>query len=187
MSDQRAPEAVETARLSLRRPVPGDLGALFAVNSDPRLWTHFPALRHTDPAQTAAAMARWEESWRRHGLGMWAVRLRGQADVIGYAGATVLGDAVWNIGYRLAAETHGRGFAREAAAAAMTWADRIDPALPRIAYLLEHNLASAAVARAIGLEVAHRARDAGNPDPTAVRVVYADRALNAAQRDVTLR
>ena len=181
-----APEMVETGRLLLRRPVPADLDAIFAINSDPRLWTHFPALRHTDPVQTREAMARWDASWESTGLGHWTVRERGSDPVIGYAGASLLGGMVWNIGYRLAVAAHGCGLAREAAEAAMLWADRTDPALPRIAYLLEHNLASAAVARAIGLELVHRGPDAGNPDPEAVRLVFADRALTADQSAVAL-
>lgn len=182
-----APETVETDRLLLRRPVPADLDALFAVNADPRLWTHFPALRHTDPAQTKAAMDRWDASWEATGLGFWTVRERGADEVIGYAGATLLGGVVWNIGYRLSVASHGRGLAREAATAAMSWAHRIDPATPRIAYLLEHNLASAAVARAIGLRLVHRGPDAGNPDPGAVRLVFADRPLSPEQSEATLR
>lgn len=182
-----APETVETERLLLRRPVAGDLDALFAVNTDPRLWTHFPALRHTAPAQTQEAMNHWDASWDTAGLGFWAVRERGSDDVIGYAGAFLLSGRVWNIGYRLAVAVQGRGLAREAAGAAMVWADRVDPSRPRIAYLLEHNLASAAVARAIGLELVHRAPDAGNPDPDAVRLVFADRPLSAEELAATLR
>lgn len=38
----------------------------------------------------------------------------------------------------------------------------------------------------LGLELVHRAPDAGNPDPTAVRLVFADRDLTAAQLEATL-
>jgi RimJ/RimL family protein N-acetyltransferase len=46
-----------------------------------------------------------------------------------------------------------------------------------VAYLLENNRASAAVAEKLGLTLRHRGPDAGNPDPSAIRVVYADRPL----------
>ena len=56
-----------------------------------------------------------------------------------------------------------------------------------VAYLLEHNTASAAVARRVGLELRHRAPDAGNPDPAAIRLVLADRPLDEEQLAATLR
>ena len=69
---------------------------------------------------------------------------------------------------------------------AIAAAGAVDPALPVVAYLLEANAASAVVARRLGLELVHRAPDAGNPDPTAVRLVFADRDLTAAQLEATL-
>ena len=41
-----------TEHLRLSRPVASDLDAVFAIQNDPRVWTHYPSLRHTDPAQT---------------------------------------------------------------------------------------------------------------------------------------
>jgi hypothetical protein len=43
--------------------------------------------------------------------------------------------------------------------------------------LLEHNRASKAVAEKAGLQLVWRGPDAGNPDPSATRMVYADRDL----------
>ncbi len=51
------------------------------------------------------------------------------------------------------------------------------PGLPVIAYLLEHNHASAAVAKKVGLTLVDRGPDAGNPVPSAVRLIFADRPL----------
>lgn len=39
---------VTTERLRLDAPTPDDLQALHEIYSDPRVWTHFPSLRHTD-------------------------------------------------------------------------------------------------------------------------------------------
>ena len=55
------------------------------------------------------------------------------------------------------------------------------PAVPVVAYLLEHNHASRRVVDKLGLTLQHRGPDAGNPDPAAVRLVYADRELAADQ------
>ena len=56
-----------------------------------------------------------------------------------------------------------------------------------IAYLVEHNSASAHVAEKLGLELVHRAPDVGNPDPAVFRLVYADRPLTSAKFGAALR
>jgi len=47
-----------------------------------------------------------------------------------------------------------------------------------MAYLLEHNRESRGRAERSGLELVWRGPDAGNPDPDAVRLVYADRPVD---------
>lgn len=176
-----------TERLRLSRPSPADLDEVFAIQSDPRVWTHYPRLRHTDPAQTVAMMQRWERSWVGAGLGSWVARLRDTDDVVGNGGCTLLGGEVWNVGYRIAGDHHGRGLATELARAGVTAARTIAPERPVIAYLVEHNSASAHVAEKLGLTLVHRAPDVGNPDPAVIRLVYADRPLTQEQLAVTLR
>jgi RimJ/RimL family protein N-acetyltransferase len=170
-----------TPRLRLSRPVAADLDAVFAIQSDPRVWTHYPSLRHTDPETTIRMMERWERSWSDAGLGSWVARLRDTGEVVGNGGCTLLGGAVWNIGYRIAGDHHGQGLATELAQAGVARARAIAPDRPVIAYLVEHNHASARVAGKLGLELVHRAPDAGNPDPGVVRLVYADRPLTPEQ------
>ncbi|MGA0567068.1 GNAT family N-acetyltransferase [Rathayibacter sp. KR2-224] len=173
---------VETARLDLMRPAERDAEELFAINQDPRVWGHFPSGRHRDIAQTRAVLSRWLESWEQVGLGPWIVRPRGSSRVIGYGGCTLMtGGAVWSLGYRLAAEEHGQGYASEVAHEAVGQATLALPGLPIVAYLLEHNTASARVAVKLGFDLAYRGPDAGNPDPTAVRLIYSSRALTEAE------
>ncbi|WP_311259931.1 GNAT family N-acetyltransferase [Microbacterium sp. WCS2018Hpa-9] len=176
-----------TDRLRLSRAVPSDLDAVFAIQSDPRVWTHYPSLRHTDPAQSVEMMQRWERSWAQAGLGSWVARLRDTDEVVGNGGCTLLGGEVWNIGYRIAGDHHGRGLATELARAGVEAARMIAPDRPVIAYLVEHNRASARVAEKLGLDLVHRAPDAGNPDPSVIRLVYADRALAPAQLEAALQ
>ncbi len=94
---------------------------------------------------------------------------------------------MWNLGYRIAADEQGLGYATEVSRAAIARARSVRPNMPIVAYLLEHNTASAHVAEKIGLSLIHRAPDAGNPDPDAVRLVYADRPLTAAELSTVLR
>lgn len=170
-----------TPRLRLSLPTAADLDTLFAISTDPRVWTHYPTLRHIDPEETASMMARWERSRESEGLGPWSVRARDTDELIGYGGCTLLSGEVWNLGYRLSADHHGKGYATELAFAALEQARLADPDRPVIAYLVEHNRASARVAEKVGLALVHRTPDAGNPDPSVWRLVYADRPLTEAQ------
>lgn len=170
-----------TARLRLCRPAPSDLDEVFAIQNDPRVWRHFPSLRHIEVETTIAMMQKWERSWTEAGLGSWTARLRETGELVGNGGCTLLRGEVWNVGYRIAADHHGRGYATELAAAAIAEARRIAPERPVIAFLVEHNKASAHVAEKLGLALVHRGPDAGNPDPTVMRLVYADRTLTDAQ------
>ncbi|MDR6866485.1 RimJ/RimL family protein N-acetyltransferase [Microbacterium resistens] len=182
-----------TPRLRLSRPTPADADVLYAINADPRVWTHYPTLRHTDAGQSAAMLAGWIGHWIDADLGTWVVRLRETGEVIGYGGCTRLrggkrgGGDVWNLGYRIAADHHGRGYATELAEAATARAEVLAPEVPVIAFLVAHNHASAAVAGRAGLTLRHRGPDAGNPDPSVERLVFADRPLSAAQLASTLR
>lgn len=178
---------VETTRLALTRPTQDDAEQLYRIASDARVWGHFPSGRHTDILQTRAVIDVWLQSWNRVGLGSWVVHLRETFQVIGYGGCSLLADTVWNLGYRLAADEHGKGYATELAREAVRQAGLVRPELPVIAYLLEHNAASARVAEKLGFELVYRGPDAGNPDPKAVRLVYASRALTAEELAVVVR
>ncbi|WP_206489891.1 GNAT family N-acetyltransferase [Rhodococcus sp. KRD162] len=175
-----------TSRLDLDEPADADLDELYPMCSDPRSWTHFPSLRHTDPSVTDRMLRGWMAQWRRDGLGTWIIREHGSDSISGYGGCSVRSKAFWNLGYRLQPDAQGKGYATEVSAVAVEQAHRIRPDLPVVAYLLEHNVASARVAERAGLELVARGPDAGNPDPTAIRLVYADRPLRADQMDSVL-
>lgn len=182
----RLDEGMRTTRLDLRRPTDDDVAALHAILSDPRVWTHYPSLRHRDPDQTRTTVAGWIAEWQRDGSGIWVVRRHGETGLIGYGGCSLRAGAFWNLGYRLAPEAQGAGYATEVAAAGLAAARAARPDLPVVAYLLEHNTGSARVAERVGLTRRHRAPDAGNPDPDAIRLVYADRPLTPHQVAATL-
>lgn len=176
-----ADEPLRTRRLELWRPTAADTEALFGIFSDPRVWRHYPSLRHERHDQTGAMLVGWLDSWRESGLGTWVVRQPGEQRVIGCGGCTLLRGQVWNLGYRFAPDLHGHGYATEVAEAAIERAHDVVPARPVIAFMVEHNAASAKVAVKAGLELVLRVPDPGNPDPSVHRLVYADRPLTAAQ------
>jgi len=170
-----------TARLGLYRPVQDDSADLYQILSDPAVWAHYPSLRHTDPDQTARWVASWVWAWERDGLGTWIARDPGTDAVLGYGGCWLRNGTVWNLGYRFAPAAQGRGLATELARKATDRANTTLPAVPVVAYLLEHNRASAAVAEKLGMQLVDRGPDQRNPDRAAMRLIYADRELTDAQ------
>lgn len=129
----------------------------------------------------------WITGWERDGLGQWIVRTRTASAVVGHGGCGVRDVCFWNMGYRFAPAAQGHGYATEVSRAAIRAAREQQPELAVVAYLLEHNLASKRVAEKVGLSLRHRAPDAGNPDPTAIRLIYADRPLDDAELAAALR
>jgi RimJ/RimL family protein N-acetyltransferase len=167
-----------TGRLWLEAPQEGDLPDLHAIHGDPASWTHFPQGRHLDLAATRELLERQQGRWAERGLGYWVVREHDGGPVVGLGGcAWRQGWPGWNLAYRLAAQAQGRGYATELGRAALAAAAAVAPDRPVVAYLLEHNHASRRTTERLGLTRQWRGPDAGNEDPDAVRLVYADRPL----------
>lgn len=164
---------------------------MHALHADPAVWEHFPSLRHPDVERTRQMLVRQQEGWDRHGLGSWVARLADDEGspgrLVGVGGCSVRHDVAWNLGYRLCRDAWGYGYAQELIAAARAAAGQLRPDLPVTAYLLAHNVGSRRAAERAGLTQVWRGPDAGNPDPDAVRLVYADRDLDAATVDALVR
>jgi [ribosomal protein S5]-alanine N-acetyltransferase len=155
MSDPcRDGEELVTRRLSLRRPAPADVHAIFSINSDQRACAHNPSdmLATRDEAQQL--FRRWDEHWLRFGFGYWVVRRRDSATPIGFCGIKVMqlneSDVV-NLFYRFDPAVWGSGLASEAAWAVTGWAAQNIPARALIARIRPQNVASQRVAIHAGL------------------------------------
>jgi len=177
---------VETPRLHLDAVIPDDLDEHFALMSDPGVWTHLPSGRHTEPARTLEGIRHSVGHWERDRLGYWTARLREDLPgtelragaMVGTGGCALrVGTSWWNLYYRLTPAAWGLGLAAELVDAALDAARTVAPQRPVIAYLLEHNTRSRGRAERTGLSLLWRGPDAGNPDPDAVRLIYADRPL----------
>lgn len=113
---------LETDRLRLRPWRDADREPFAALNADPVVMEHFPA-----PLERAASDAfvdRIVNHFDTQGWGLWAVEVPGVADFIGFCGlwpATF--DAPFTpcieIGWRMAKEHWGHGYATEGATAAL--------------------------------------------------------------------
>jgi RimJ/RimL family protein N-acetyltransferase len=110
-----------TKRLRLRLWRDEDLPAFAALNSDPRVMQYMPKL--LDRAESDAFAERIKENFARTGFGLWAVEVTGTADFIGFTGLSVPRfearfTPCVEIGWRLAFDYWGHGYATEAACAA---------------------------------------------------------------------
>lgn len=114
-------------------------------------------------------MAGLEEAWAANGLGYWVARSRPERSdstddlprLVGIGGCMVRFGQMWNVMYRLTRATWGRGLTSEMVVAAL--AEGVDPEMPVVAYLLEHNRESRGAAERAGLSLVWRGLDHGNP------------------------
>lgn len=120
----RQPE-IRTNRLLLRRWQASDLDPFAAMNADPVVMEHFFHGVRTRQ-ETADFIGRIEQEFERRGFGLWAVDVSGIAPCIGFVGLhEALFDAPFTpaveVGWRLARAHWGRGYATEAAKAALAF------------------------------------------------------------------
>jgi RimJ/RimL family protein N-acetyltransferase len=116
------PTELRTERLVLRRWRDSDRGPYAAVNADPVVMERLPnALTR---AESDAMIERIERGFEERGYGLWAVEVIDGPGCVGFVGLSDPGfDAHFTpaveVGWRLAAEAWGCGYATEAAHAAV--------------------------------------------------------------------
>ncbi|MFG1612066.1 GNAT family N-acetyltransferase [Nonomuraea wenchangensis] len=123
------PAELRTARLLLRPWRPSDLEPFAALNADPSVMEHFPAILSRAESDRLAAAS--DDAIARQGWGRWALELQETGEFIGFTGlhrpafeAPFL-PAV-EIAWRLSRRAWGHGYATEAATAALDFAfDRL--------------------------------------------------------------
>jgi RimJ/RimL family protein N-acetyltransferase len=113
-----------TARLRLGHWREEDLTAFAAMNADPRVMEFMPKL--LSRAQSDALAERISQNFAIHGFGGWTIEVPGVADFIGFAGLSVPRFEAHftpcvEIGWRLAYDFWGFGYATEAARAALEY------------------------------------------------------------------
>jgi RimJ/RimL family protein N-acetyltransferase len=112
-----------TERLLLRAWRPGDREGFAALNADPRVMEWFPATLSRGESDALADSI--EQRLADQGWGLWAVEVPGVAEFIGFVGLNpaeaILGYPAVEVGWRLAGEQWGRGYAPEAATASLAY------------------------------------------------------------------
>lgn len=123
--------ALWTERLQLRGWRDDDKPAYAALNADPEVMAHFPST--LTAAQSDEMVDRFVAGWEQRGYGLWAVEVRESSRFIGFVG---LSSPTWQapftpcieVGWRLSKDAWGRGYAPEAARAALAWGfEHLDP------------------------------------------------------------
>ncbi len=119
------PVEIRTGRTLLRQWKDSDLPGWIAMNADLEVRRYFPTV-HT-PEEAAGEAARIRAAIAQRGWGPWAIEIPGEVPFAGFVGLLVPAfqahfvPAV-EIGWRLARATWGKGYATEAARAALDFA-----------------------------------------------------------------
>ncbi len=113
---------IETERLALRRWRDSDIEPFAALNADQTAMRFMPGMM--TGAETRAMVRRIREHFDAQGFGLWAVEVPGVAPFIGFVGLQrptfeAHFTPCVEIGWRLAPAYWGKGYATEAAAAAL--------------------------------------------------------------------
>ncbi|WP_197493966.1 GNAT family N-acetyltransferase [Lewinella sp. 4G2] len=115
-----------TERLLLRSWRDTDLAPFAAMNADPAVRRYFPGLQ--TKVESDASVRRFRAHDEEHGFTFWAAELREAGAFIGFVGMVVPGaylplpTGCVEIGWRLATEHWGKGYATEAARACVEYA-----------------------------------------------------------------
>ena len=146
---------IETPRLRLAAWEDRDIAPFAALNADPEVMRHFPAMLAAD--ETVAMVGRLKGVWSEHGYGFAAVRRREDDAFVGMVGIQkVLNPALpfvpaVEVGWRLAREHWRQGYAREAAAAALAYGFGPLDLKEIVAFTAVSNLPSQAVMASLGM------------------------------------
>jgi RimJ/RimL family protein N-acetyltransferase len=145
---------LRTDRLLLRGWTPDDRVALALINADPSVMEFLGAPMTRE--QSDAMADRIEAKFAQQGFGFWAVEALGAAPPIGFVGLNAPDfEAPFmpsvEIGWRLGAEYWGRGYASEAALAALSFGFDVVGLDEIVAFTTEHNIRSRNVMERIGM------------------------------------
>jgi RimJ/RimL family protein N-acetyltransferase len=145
---------LRTERLIIRQWRAEDRDPFAAMNADPEVMEHFPAM--LGRAESDATVDRIRERIEGTGLGFWAVEIAETGRFIGFTGLSVPRfDAPFmpavEIGWRLARDAWGHGYATEAARRALAFAFGDLGLAEVVAFTTTTNLRSQAVMRRIGM------------------------------------
>ena len=140
---------LETERLILRGWRPDDFDALAAIHGDPDVMTFLGGVQERNDAwRSLSSLA---GHWAMRGYGKWAVERKSDGAMMGRVG--LINPEGWpglEVGWTLGKQYWGKGYATEAARAALAYGFLTQPVDRLISCIDEGNAASQDVARRIG-------------------------------------
>lgn len=162
----------ETERLRLRQWNPADRAPFAALNSDPRVMEFFlsPLTREESDAMADRCQSLIEE----RGWGFWATETKATHEFIGLVGLHIPSTELpfspcVEVGWRLAFQYWGKGFASEAAKGALRVAFQ-SLALPEVvSFTTIHNRRSRAVMERLGMQESGAFEHPQVPEGSALR------------------
>jgi RimJ/RimL family protein N-acetyltransferase len=115
-------DTIHTDRLIMRRWLDSDHEPFAAMNADPETMRFFPAT--LDRAASDAMVERIEQRFEQQGYGLWALEVTESGQFIGFTGLNPMPEGMpgaggVEVGWRLARSAWHRGYATEAARAAV--------------------------------------------------------------------
>lgn len=152
---------IKTKRLILRQWEESDLAPFAALNADPRVREFFPSILSREESDQEAKLC--SDQIANHGWGFWAVSLIETQEFIGLIGlknvhfAAHFTPAV-EIGWRLAYDHWGKGYAQEGARAALAYGFETLRLDQIVSFTTLNNIRSRAVMEKIGMS--HQSLDA---------------------------
>lgn len=145
---------IETDRLIMHEIDDSDLGWLSQLMADPEVMRYSIKGPLSEQETRDLIYRDAIESYKKHGFGHYACRLKETGEPIGYCGLTmkeVDGEAIPELGYRLFVEFWGKGYATEAVLAIKEYAFQT-LRMPKIISIIEPlNSASIRVAQKNGI------------------------------------
>ncbi len=118
---------LETPRLLIRELLPEDADGMFQMDADPEVHRYLGNRPHTDKEQSRENIRLVRQQYADHGIGRWAVVLKDGGEFIGWTGFKRMTEPVnghvnhLDFGYRHARRFWGKGYAFEAAKAALDY------------------------------------------------------------------
>jgi RimJ/RimL family protein N-acetyltransferase len=145
---------IETSRLLLRGWRDEDLELFSLLNSDERVCEFLG--KTLIPEETRAMVERNRTDFEAQGFGLWAVEVKGGPAFIGYTGLGIPSFQAHftpcvEIGWRLAFEHWGKGYATEAARAVLNYAFTRLGIVEIVALTVQNNRRSRGVMEKIGM------------------------------------
>lgn len=166
----RAAPIVETRRLRLRRPGPADLPAFAEMARDPSMFLYSERDGAMTEEEAWSLLLRHIGYWTARGYGVFAVEEKASGRFVGQVGPSdfhrELGpdfDDWPELTWSIAAPARGRGYATEAAAAALDWLRGRSAPKRSVCLIHEGNAASLRVADHLGYLPFRRCRFRGYP------------------------